>query len=173
MKKNKLFAAIFAFIISVLVLMFVPFLQVLVVKQFNGSDKSKKYFSHYAAKNGFVINYRHSVNKGLVSDFYRTGKNGSLFLYETHFVNYGAGISEPDEIPGAEFKVLSSGAYALTSLNRELDQLVMAVGVVANHSIEIAEQEFFLTEYFESQTRLLIFVKRVSLFEYLFSSSRF
>ncbi len=172
MKKPKLIAAFSVFSLFLL-LLFVPVLQVLVVKQFESNAKSQKYVSHYAAKNGFSINYTHSVNKGRVFDFYKTGKNGRLFLYETHFVNYGAGISEPDEIPGAEFKIMGNGVYALTNLNRELDQLVMAVGVVANHAIKIAGQELFLTEYFESQTRLQIFIKRVSLFEYLFLSSKF
>ena len=150
-----------------------PFLQVLVVKKFGASNKDNIYFSYKAAKKGFAICYTHSVNKGRVTDLYKKGDNTNLILYQTNFVNYGAGISEVDEIPNSKFVILEDGKYALTNINRELKSFLMAVGVVANHSIIIEEKEYFLDEYFKSQTRLEIFIKRVCLFEYLFLSQKF
>ena len=150
-----------------------PLFQVLVIQQFNTNTKDKKYFSYKACKNGFSICYTHSVNKGRVKDFYKTSPNGELVLYQSNFVNYGAGISEPEEIANAEFKILEDGTFSLVGINRKLKSFLMAVGVVANHSIIIEEKEYFLNEYFKSQTRLKIFIKKVSLFEYLFLSSRF
>lgn len=120
-----------------------------------------------AALGGFTISYTHSVNKGRVHDCY--GRDGGvLVLDRTTFVSYGAGIPEADETDGARFSVTDEG-YVISGLNRRLDRLVMAVGVVAEHSVTVRGREVPLADLFAPQTSLIIAIKHVPLAAYLFA----
>jgi len=128
----------------------------------NRKNHSERIYSVKAVKDGFSVNYTHSVNKGRVNDFYRVLNSGELELYKTRFVSYGAGIPEPYETEGAEFLVTDDG-YIIGNLHRRLPNLVMAVGVIAEHSVTVGETEFFLKDFFEPQTSLIFEVKRLSI----------
>lgn len=130
----------------------------------NRKNHSERIYSIKAVKEGFSINYTHSVNKGRVHDYYRILKSGQLELYKTRFVSYGAGIPEPYETQGADFLVTEDG-YIIENLNRALPQLVMAVGVIAEHSVTVGETEFFLKDFFKPQTSLIFEMKRLSLLQ--------
>ena len=130
----------------------------------NRKNHSERIYSIKAVNQGFSINYTHSVNKGRVHDYYRILKSGQLELYKTRFVSYGAGIPEPYETQGADFLVTEDG-YIIENLNRALPQLVMAVGVIAEHSVTVGETEFFLKDFFKPQTSLIFQVKRLSLLQ--------
>ncbi len=161
-------------IISCLIFMaigafFVPVTNALVISQ-RGNPKSK-ICSLLACDTGFVISYTHSVNKGRVHDYYSCGKKKPFLinLEKTVFVSYGAGIPEPEDVPEAVFSVTKDG-YELKGYSKSYPQLVMAVGLIANHSIMLANQqsrEFFLTDFFEPQTGIILNIKRISLAEYL------
>ena len=94
----------------------------------------------------------------------------------TEFVSYGAGIPESSETEGARFRVTKNG-YVIENLHRVLPRFLMAVGVVAEHSIIIADafepldtdfsKEFFLKIFFKPQTSLVFEVRRVSLMSYI------
>lgn len=137
----------------------------------NRKRTSERFYSAELCREGFVISYTHSVNKGRVHDFYRA-VNGALLLEKTEFVSYGAGIPEPDEIPGAIWSVTESG-YFISGLNRKIPRLVMAVGITARHSIAEGRvfspktEELFLTDYFPPQTSLILQIKRVPIVEYM------
>ena len=129
------------------------------------------FYSTAFCKEGFIISYTHSVNKGRVHDFYRPAKGGGLELYKTEFISYGAGIPEPEETPGAVFTVTDDG-YFIENLHRTLPRLTMAVGLIANHSIAAGsdfdgQKEFFLTDYFAPQTSIILEIKRISLSRYI------
>ena len=121
-----------------------------------------------AALGGFVISYTHSVNKGRVHDFYGTD-GGVLVLEKTAFVSYGAGIPEASETDGARFAVTDDG-YVITNLNRRLERLVMAVGVIAEHTMMVGGKEVLLRTLFAPQTSLLFEVKKVPLSAYLLAN---
>ena len=146
-------------------------------------DPSQKFYSADAYSHGFIISYTHSVNKGRVHDFYKCNKDGSLTLYATHFVSYGAGIPEPEETPGADFKIIDN-CYVISNLNRNVPKLMMAVGVIAEHSFApdytspMADAntnkdyinipgELFLKDYFAPQTSLIIETKTVNFIDYI------
>ena len=93
-----------------------------------------------------------------------------------HFVSYGAGIPEPEEVPGATF-IAHNNCYIISNINRVLPKLVMAVGVVADHTFAIAEPDLnsnyendfenikgeeFLSDYFPPQTSLVFQIEKVS-----------
>jgi len=151
---------------------FLPAVSVLSVS--SRKNPKEVFYSAAARKEGFIISYTHSVNKGRVHDFYRPAKDGGLELYKTEFVSYGAGIPEPEETPGAVFTVTDDG-YFIENLNRSVPRLTMAVGLIANHSIAFGtdfkgQKEFFLTDYFAPQTSLILEIKRISLATYIFHS---
>ena len=129
------------------------------------------FYSAAACKEGFIISYTHSVNKGRVHDFYKVLPDKALELYQTQFVSYGAGIPEPEETPGAVFTVTDDG-YFITNLSRKVPRLTMAVGIIANHTIATGsefrgQKEYPLTAFFEPQTSIIFEYKKVSLFNYL------
>lgn len=162
--KNKLFVLLWVLLCSVL---FVPTVDVVSIS--SRKQPAQKVYSREAVFNGFVISYTHSVNKGRVHDFYEIKKDGSLNLYQTEFVSYGAGIPEPEETDGAVFTVTDTG-YVISNLNRNMKELVMAVGVIADHSIKINTEdaeEVMLNTLFAPQTSLLIGNKKISLLDYI------
>ena len=158
---------------AVLVMLNLPFVRVLSIS--NRKNRSERIYSRAAFEQGFAISYTHSVNKGRVHDFYVPTVSGELELFMTEFVSYGAGIPEANETEGAVFRVTENG-YVIEDLHRVLPRLLMAVGVVAEHSVTITNAaspletdfstEFFLKDFFKPQTSLVFEVKRVSVINY-------
>ena len=178
-KRIVLFTSIVLLIIGGVIL-FAPSKTVLVIS--NRKNSNQRLYSDLAYKNGFIISYTHSVNKGRVHDFYKCDPNEeALVLQSTHFVSYGAGIPEPEETPGATFIALDD-CYIISNINRVVPKLVMAVGLIADHGFAIAEPDFssdyendfnnikgeiFLTDYFQPQTSLIFEIDKVSIAGYL------
>ena len=162
----------FAFFILILAaggFFFLPAVRVLSIS--GRKNPEQVFYSAAACKEGFIISYTHSVNKGRVHDYYRALPDGTLELYQTQFVSYGAGIPEPEETPGAVFTVTNDG-YFISNLERKLPRLVMAVGIVANHSIAAGsemrtEKECFFTDFFVPQASIILEIKRISLIKYI------
>ena len=162
----------FAFFILILAaggFFFLPAVRVLSIS--GRKNPEQVFYSAAACKEGFIISYTHSVNKGRVHDYYKALPDKALELYQTQFVSYGAGIPEPEETPGAVFTVTDDG-YFIENLNRRVPRLTMAVGIVANHSIATgsemkSEKELFFTDFFKPQTSIILEYKKVSLFRYL------
>lgn len=154
------------------IILFIPTVNVLEIS--NRKNQNEKIISRAAYKNGFIISYTHSVNKGRVHDYYKTTEKNKIELYKTEFKSYGAGIPEPYETEDAQF-IVGDDSYFITNLHRVLPKLVMAVGVVAKHSIAIGTnsntmKEIFLTEYFSPQTSLIFEIKKVSLLQMIITN---
>ena len=177
LSKKILFISIFIIIFGAFFL--VPVIPVLSIT--NRKAPNQKVYSIGGFKNGFIISYTHSVNKGRVKDYYTIKSDYTLLCDKSVFLSYGAGIPEPQDFPDAVFSVTSEG-YTITNINRNLKKLTMAVGIIANHSITILNsnvvnsqtefsdsKEFFLTDFFEPQTSINLQIKRVSLIKYLTS----
>ena len=88
---------------------------------------------------------------------------------------------DPEEVPGANFIALDD-CYIISNINRAIPSLVMAVGLVANHSFALAEPDYSsnyendfenikgettLTDYFSPQTSIIFKIGKVSLAGYL------
>ena len=145
------------------VFFFAPSKTVLAI--YNRKNPDERVYSAQGYRNGFIISYTHSVNKGRVHDYYKCNKKEKvLVLQSTHFVSYGAGIPESEETPGAEFTVLDDD-YTISHINRSMQKLVMAVGVIADHSFAVDRanfEELPLKNYFAPQTSLIFEIKKVS-----------
>ncbi|HCM28022.1 MAG: hypothetical protein A2Z99_05500 [Treponema sp. GWB1_62_6] len=93
---------------------------------------------------GFELVYRHSVNKGLVTDSYIIGGDGALTLTETTFESFGAGMSDGLDGDGA----LSIGPAGVTikGMNRRVGTLLLAVGTIAEHRLRVSGKEIGLAD---------------------------
>ena len=165
MKKKILFTLIILVIGGVI--FFTPSKTVLAI--YSRKNPKQRVYSAQGYRDGFIISYTHSVNKGRVHDYYKCDlENRELVLQSTHFVSYGAGIPEPEETPGAEFTVLGDD-YTISNINRRMQKLVMAVGVIADHSFAVDNTDFeerALKDFFEPQTSLIFEIKKVSPVDY-------
>lgn len=171
MKKRKITYAVLAFVLlMILYVIFFPWINVLSIS--NRKNLKQRVYSTQAYEVGFCISYTHSVNKGRVHDYYKIDKNtGDLILTDSHFVSYGAGMPELEETDGASFVLLENG-YLMKDINRRVPKLVMAVGVIANHTFSPCyyDGELFgeplseipFTLYFEPQTSLLFECKKIN-----------
>lgn len=170
-RKTKLIAiiSVLSLIVVFLGIAFLPCVKVLSLS--NRKNPSEKVY-YRSMESGFIISYTHSVNKGRVHDFYQIEKNGNLTVKKTVFVSYGAGIPEPEETKGAVFEWTNDG-YQISGLNRSVPQLLMAVGVIAEHSISFdnLQNELFLKDFFKPQTSVLFKVKKVSILDYFLENT--
>lgn len=149
---------------------FCPLVRVLSVSGKGRGGASAALLSRGAARDGFVISYTHSVNKGRVRDFYACEGN-ALVLEKTVFVSYGAGMPEAGEVPGTGFAATGPG-YELSGIDRRMDELLLAVGLTARHSVALRQggsvgEELCLEDVFAVQSPVRIRVRRVSLLRYL------
>ena len=106
---SKKFAAFLILFLAAGGFFFLPAVRVLSIS--GRKNPEQVVYSAAACKEGFIISYTHSVNKGRVHDYYRALPDGTLELYKTQFVSYGAGIPEPEETPGAVFTVTDDGYF--------------------------------------------------------------
>lgn len=179
MSKKNLFISIFILLIGGILL--TPVIPVLSIT--NRKNSNQKVYSIDGFKNGFIISYTHSVNKGRVKDYYTVKDDYTLLCDKSVFVSYGAGIPEPQDFPDAIFSATSEG-YTITNINRNVKKLTMAVGIIANHAITILkaknavsnskstidnQKEYYLADYFQPQTSIILQIKRISLIKYLTS----
>ena len=172
--KHRVLAAISIIAILAGAILFVPARRVLQIQ--NRKNHKQTYYFNAKGMEYFDISYTHSVNKGRVHDYYDTSrKDNNLLLDHTKFVSYGAGIPEPEETPGAYFEVTNDG-YIIHNLNRLVQKLTMAVGIIANHKISFYYQntdnkeyvdEYTLTNLFPAQNSITLEIKRVSLISYI------
>ena len=168
MNKKSIF--LFTSIILLLggVALFAPSKTVLAI--YNRKNPDERVYSAQGYRNGFIISYTHSVNKGRIHDYYKCDKKqGGLVLQSMYFVSYGAGIPEPEEIPGATFTKLDD-SYIISDINRFVPKLVMAVGVIADHTFAVDDADFNeipLKDFFEPQTSLIFEIEKVSIAGYL------
>ncbi len=124
-------------------------------------------------ESGFAISYIHSVNKGLVTDFYSITQENNLIIKTSRFYSYGAGMPEPADQPGQVF-VETEEYLEMQNINRQMPFLLMAVGVIANHKVYIPERNstLDLAEWFIPQTRLKISYKSLTFFKYILNTKR-
>ncbi|MEI0579557.1 DUF1850 domain-containing protein [Brachyspira pilosicoli] len=137
----------------------IPIFPMLVLKSVK--DNNNKYIYHLEKKE-FIISYTHSVNKGRVRDYYIIDDNYNIILDKTAFVSYGAGIAEPEN---NENIVIRDDNIEINNINRVIKDFYLFVGIIAEHSITIDNNEIMLKSLFKPQTNIKIEYKRVSLID--------
>ena len=146
-------------LLSLLLFITIPIFPRLVLKSVK--DNNNKYIFNLIKKE-FIISYTHSVNKGRVNDYYIIDENYNIILDKTTFVSYGAGIAEPEN---NENIIIKDDNIEINNINRVIKDFYLFVGIIAEHSITIDNNEIMLKSLFKPQTNIKIKYKRVSLID--------
>lgn len=93
----------------------------------------------------FTITFIHSVNKRPVIDYYRV-EGLQLVVFKSRYDSFGAGMPEMS-IDGMELKLEANGMLELSNINRRLDAVTVFVGTIAQHSLQIKQQDIPLTQW--------------------------
>lgn len=153
--------------IIILLLSLLLFITILIIPMFprlvleSVKDNSNKYIYHLEKKE-FIISYTHSVNKGRVRDYYIIDENSNIILDKTTFVSYGAGIAEPEN---DENIIIKDDNIEINNINRIIKDFYLFVGIIAEHSITIDDNEIMLKSLFKPQTNIKIKYRKVSLID--------
>ena len=75
-------------------------------------------------------------------------------------------MPEIEETPGAVFHQADE-TYTMEYKRNVGTSFLLSVGVIAEHSVTVGNNEFFLKDFFEPKTSLVFEVKRISLVELL------
>lgn len=96
-------------------------------------EKGKILYSKNVNENfEFAIRFIHSVAKSPVTDHFII-KDGKIFLDKTIYHDFGAGLPHYPE-KGQKMKA-EHGSISITGFNREIPELALRVGRVAEHSL--------------------------------------
>ena len=109
-----------------------------------------------------VLSFTHSVNKRPVYDTLRI-EGGSLVIVKSRFDAFGAGMPESSTDQGT-FRVLPDGGLEWT-VNRVVPEIVVRVGRVAGHTLQIRGREIALADLAEPGDGVRFRVERYSLFQ--------
>lgn len=145
-------------LLSLLLFITIPIFPRLVLKSVKDNNK----YIYDLEKKEFIISYTHSVNKGRVRDYYIIDENGNIILDKTTFVSYGAGIAEPEN---NENIIIKDDNIEINNINRIIKDFYLFVGIIAEHSITIDDNEIMLKSLFKPQTNINIKYRNVSLIE--------
>lgn len=144
-------------IVVIIALLFIPLFPRLVL---NSVKNNKVNFIFNINKKEFLISYTHSVNKGRIRDYYIINTNNDIVLDKTRFVSYGAGMSDPQN---DENIIITDDYIEINNIKKQIKDLYLFVGIVADHRIELDGKEIKLNTLFDPQVNIKIQYKRVSL----------
>lgn len=98
-------------------------------------ESGKRLYSKRAPDNNeFAIRFIHSVAKSPVTDYFII-KDGKIFLDKTVYHDFGAGLPHAPE--GGQRMKAQNGEISITGFNREMPDLEVRVGRVADHTLLI------------------------------------
>lgn len=160
--KNKLQIGLIALSVLIISYVFVatPFIERLVL-----SGRDGEILKSYSIEKAdyFDITFRHSVNKGLITERYELNKNdGTIFLTYGWFENYGAGMMDTiDE----NMKMTPDGDMLKIEFpKKEVSSVKFASAGIANHIFIYGDEKFNLFENYPYKT-IDIGIKRISLIQ--------
>lgn len=145
-------------LLSLLLFITIPIFPRLVLKSVKDNNK----YIYHLEKKEFIISYTHSVNKGRVNDYYIIDENHNIILDKTTFVSYGAGIAEPEN---NENIIIRDDNIEINNINRVIKDFYLFVGVIAEHTITIDDNEIILKSLFKPQTNIEIKYRKVALID--------
>jgi hypothetical protein len=99
----------------------------------------------------FVLSFTHSVNRRPVYDTLRV-RAGGLVIAKSRFDAFGAGMPESSTDQGT-LRVLPDGWLEWT-VNREVPEVILRVGLVAQHALQIRGERVALADLVEPGTAL-------------------
>lgn len=160
MKANKV---VFGIIAAVIVItFFIPLFSMFTITD---AETGKIVFADREIDNKkFYTSFIHSVNRMPVNEYYRIEDN-HFVVYKTTFYSYGAGM--PDFIDYKQRPVLIDGMVHIDNLNIKMDSFSIFVGTIANHSLNINNTTYYLSDFVEPGKSATFKIKKVSLYALL------
>ena len=110
----------------------------------------------------FTVSYTHSVNKSPVDDVFEIQPDDSIMLKKTIFRSFGAGI--PFELEGSQVLRSYDDRMELDNINRRVEQYLLFVGIVADHTFTMHGRQLHLNQLTQPQNTVCFEVRRVSLY---------
>lgn len=138
---------------------------------------SVKLYSENTTINQFIvkenseiyIDYTHSVMKTPVRDVFEIKRNNTFLLTRTEYSSFGAGL--PTENYGTI--KLVDGVYINSGINKELTNISLRVGVIANHRLSFEDgRSIYLKDYVEGGSLITIKPVRISKLQAFFIEGR-
>ncbi len=154
---------------SLMVLMIsLIFFSLPVVRQFLIIDfKSGRvlYSADIKAGDKFSIIYIHSVNKSPIEDQFIIDSNYNIVLQKSIFKSFGAGVpSNPAD--GGRFEFFKD-RIEVADINRKIGNLLLYVGVIADHHFLIDGKDIKLNELSSPQRSVQFLIEKITVYQYL------
>lgn len=111
----------------------------------------------------FVIKYTHSVDLLPVYEIYRA-REGYIWLEETHFMNFGAGMGLLED---RGRYIEEDGMLKIIDIDEIIDPFILRTGAVADHRLGHRDRQYSLTGYFGNSARLVFQIRSLSGWEVL------
>ena len=103
------------------------------------ANTGERYATFRLPKNAtFSVEFIHSVNKTPVRDFYEVRGNGDIYVVETHYYSFGAGV-QTELNPGETLEYGDDGSMQIKNINALIPILIYAIGENDDHLLIINE----------------------------------
>lgn len=109
--------------------------------------KTGEVYAEYPISEGeqFSVEFIHSVNKTPVRDIYELRKGGEIYVVETDYFGFGAGV-QTELNPGETLEYGEDGSMRVKNINILIPSLTYVVGTVSDHILRINGEEISLRE---------------------------
>ncbi len=162
-KRKRVILSLFllSFIILFIYLFIIVQFQFLYIEDL-GNREVKALFPLRDGEN-FTIKYTHSVDLLPVYEIYYR-KERHIYLRETHFSNFGAGMGLME---GRGTYTEEDGMLKILDINEKIEPFILRTGKVAKHQLLSRGNTFPLAEYFGPGVKLELEIRNMSLGQYL------
>ncbi|MEK4024039.1 DUF1850 domain-containing protein [Sporosarcina sp. FSL W7-1283] len=156
---------IFLIISSVLILLFYPYKQVIVLEEVR-SEQPKLYYLPLHTDRHFQVNYIHSIHLSNVKEQYEVTDNEKLRFEFMQYEDVAIGL--PGYADEGEFLKVEDGVYTLTFENRVIDSFVLYVGRVdTGLSLRYENKDYNLKDFLQKGHSYSFHITKISIFELL------
>jgi len=166
-KKTKLktmkFLKRFSSIIPIIIILAFSFWPIQVLEIYSLPDRSLLFRSKLPKTGDFKLHYIHSWDKTPVWDVFKINLLGQLVLEREEYLWMGAGL---ESYSGANIDF--NGEYVSVKHNKNIGELQLAVGTVANHQLIIDSKEIALSNLVSPGNKVLIKTKILPLIVFYF-----
>jgi len=118
-------------------------------------------YGRYPMKMGerFSVEFIHSVNKSAVRDYYELRENGEIYVVETHYYGFGAGV-QTELNPGETLEYGEDGSMIIKNIDKQIPNLIYVVGTVSDHVLRVNGGEISLRQLCGRNSKVLFTVER-------------
>lgn len=93
----------------------------------------------------FSVEFIHSVNKSPVRDIYEVRGDGDIYVIETDYYAFGAGV-QTELNPGEVLEYGDDGSMRVENINIRIPELIYVVGTVSDHVLSIDDSDISLRD---------------------------